>query len=64
MSLEAAIIILSIVIRRHVLFISDTHCVSSLTFDPILLPVQMPLTIMYFVRSGGIDVVNPTDPIL
>jgi len=60
---EAAIIILSIIIRQHVLFISDTHCVSSLTFDHILLPVHQPLTFMYFVRSGGIDVVNPTDPI-
>jgi len=62
--MEAAIIILSIIIRRHVLFISDTHCVSSLTFDPILLPVHWPLTFMYFVRSGGIDAVYPTDPIL
>jgi len=47
-----------------ILSISDTHCVSSFTFDPILLPVHQPLTIMYFVRSGGIDVVNPTDLIL
>jgi len=46
MSMEAAIIILSIIIRRHVLFISDTHCIS-LTFDPILLPVHQPLTKIY-----------------
>jgi len=60
--MEAAI--LSIIIRQHVLFIPDTHCESSLTFDPILLPVHQPLSFMYFVKSGGIDVVNPTDLIL
>jgi len=53
MSMEASIIILSIMISQ-VLFISDTHCVSSFTFYTIFLPVHRPLTSMYFVRSWEI----------
>ena len=48
---EEAIIILYIIIR-HVLFISDTHCVSNFKVYSILLPVHQPLAFMYFGRSG------------
>ena len=51
MSMEEVIIILSIIIR-HVLFISDTHCVSNFNVYSILFPVHQPLTFKYFGRSG------------